>query len=173
MPELVLLTHATETARLTNTGRLVQSTADTIGAKASGWQVRTVLWQRKTPDPGLLQSLQNAAAPSYVLLYPSATETVIDADKLAVSEGPAAPDGYILLDATWQQAQKMYNQSAYLHALPKWQLHCAQPSQYRLRRNQRQQGWCTAELIALLWQYLGAEAAASDLTQRFGEFNQR
>lgn len=173
MPELVLLTHATELDRPTNTGQLVQAAADSIAVQVTGWQVRTVLWQRTAPDPTLLQCLQNAGPQSYVLLYPSATSAGIDADVTTELAADARPDGYILLDATWQQAQKMYNQSPYLHPLPKWQLQSVQTSQYVLRRNQRQQGWCTAELIALLWRHLGAEAAASELTERFIRFNLR
>ncbi len=173
MPELVLLTHATEFDRPTNTGRLVQAAADVLAPDANDWQVRTVLWQRKVPDAILLQRLTDAGPQPYVLLYPSPQACLIDVDCPSAPRGNEMPAGFILLDATWQQAQKMYNQSPYLHPLVKWQLQSGQPSQYLLRRNQRQQGWCTAELVSMLWRHLGASAAAGQLAQDFQAFNRR
>lgn len=183
MPELVLLTHATEFDRPSNTGRLVLESATAIATEqqqtdSSQWQVRAVLWQRTQPDPALLHHLNASAAQqsqSYVLLYPTADAIVVDmdqADCITALDG-AVPAGFILLDATWQQAQKMYNQSPYLHHLAKWQIKSAQPSVYQLRRNQKQQGWCTAELVQLLWNFSGARHGAGLLSQRFAEFNQR
>ena len=183
MPELVLLTHATEFARPTNTGRLVLQTAQAschneVQTDEIGWQVRAPLWQRKCPDAALIASIAAAAdspCQPYVLLYPSADALVVDVDQpyCSSSEVPELPAGFILLDATWQQAQKMYNQSPYLHALPKWQIQSAQASVYALRRNQKQQGWCTAELVQLLWRYSGALDSAAELGRRFAEFNHR
>lgn len=169
MPELVLLTHTTELQRPTNTGRLLLEAPQNAVSAADDWCVRQLLWQRTAPDPQLLQHI--AGAP-YVLLYPSAQAQRIDVDATAASSLDI-PAGFILLDATWQQAQKMYNQSPYLHDLPKWQIQSAIPSTYRLRRNQRQQGWCTAELVLMLWRHLGAVAAAERLATRFQAFNQR
>ncbi len=178
MPELVLLTHATEFDRPTNTGRLVLETATSRTDDSMQWQVRAPLWQRKSPDTALLASLKTAtdnAAQPYVLLFPAPDAFPIDVDVpySPSPDIPCFPAGFILLDATWQQAQKMYNQSPYLQALPKWQLQSAQPSAYVLRRNQKLQGWCTAELVQLLWQYSGAGHAALALAQRFSDFNQR
>ncbi|MDZ7870843.1 MAG: tRNA-uridine aminocarboxypropyltransferase [Rheinheimera sp.] len=169
MPELVLLTHSTELERPTNTGRLLIEPPQTATHAHSDWTVRQLCWQRKVPDPLLLQQLATSA---YVLLYPGATAQQIDVDH-PVCTTFTKPAGFILLDATWQQAQKMYNQSPYLHALPKWQIRSATPSRYILRRNQRQQGWCTAELVVLLWHHLGAVEQAKQLDQRFIAFNQR
>lgn len=183
MPELVLLTHATEFERPTNTGRLVLQTAQAschneVQTDEIGWQVRAPLWQRRCPDAALIASLEAAADVSprpYVLLYPSPAALVVDVDQpfYPSSAVPEFPAGFILLDATWQQAQKMYNQSPYLHALPKWQIQSAHASVYALRRNQKQQGWCTAELVQMLWQYSGSTYAAADLAQRFSLFNQK
>ncbi len=178
MPELVLLTHATEFDRPTNTGRLVLETAASRTDDSMQWQVRALLWQRKSPDAALLASLKAAAldpVQSYVLLFPSPDAQLVDVDQSYVDSDPrhAFPAGFILLDATWQQAQKMYNQSPYLHVLPKWKILSAQPSAYLLRRNQQQQGWCTAELVRKLWHYSGAIDAAAALAQRFNDFNRR
>lgn len=182
MPELVLLTHATELSRPTNTGRLVVEAASESLADPLPWKVRTVLWQRKEPEQALLHCLQSLTKPGqYVLLYPAADACMIDVDSAdsgatADATGAAKPElpaGFILLDATWQQAQKMYNQSPYLHPLIKWQLCSRKPSAYLLRRNQKQEGWCTAELVQMLWQYSGASQAANALAAQFSAFNRR
>lgn len=183
MPELVLLTHATEFERPTNTGRLVLHTAQACRHKdtqtdAIGWQVRAPLWHRRCPDAVLISSIEAAAdnrRQPFVLLFPASDAHVVDVDTpyCPSSEVPEFPAGFILLDATWQQAQKMYNQSPYLHALPKWQIQSAYASVYALRRNQKQQGWCTAELVQLLWRYSGACESAAELGRRFADFNQR
>jgi DTW domain-containing protein YfiP len=169
VPELVLLTHSTELERPSNTGRLLLEVPPSATHDQSDWTVRQVCWQRKSPDPVLLQQLASSA---YVLLYPAPTAELIDVDSQISTHFPM-PAGFILLDATWQQAQKMYNQSPYLHTLAKWQIQSATPSRYILRRNQRQQGWCTAELVVLLWRHLGAVAQAAQLDGRFSAFNQR
>lgn len=183
MPELVLLTHATEFERPTNTGRLVLQTAQAscpneAQTAGNGWQVRAPLWQRRCPDAALNASIEAAAdnpRQHYVLLYPSPDALIVDVDlpHSSTSATPDFPAGFILLDATWQQAQKMYNQSPYLHALPKWQIQSTHASAYKLRRNQKQQGWCTAELVQLLWRYSGASESAAELGRRFFDFNQR
>lgn len=183
MPELVLLTHATEFTRPTNTGRLVLQTANAqriahSNPDSMSWVVRAPLWQRRCPDAALIASIEAAAAhpqQPYVLLFPApdAYVVAVDTPYCPSDKVPEFPAGFILLDATWQQAQKMYNQSPYLHHLPKWQIQSAQPSVYALRRNQKQQGWCTAELCQLLWRYAGAHHSAALLGQRFADFNQR
>lgn len=180
MPELVLLTHATEADRPSNTGRLVQAVADTNSLRSctqQDWQVRTVVWQRKAPDALLLQRCADPQTTPYVLLYPGLDACVLDVDtpttRSDLAAAPVLPAGFILLDATWQQAQKMYNQSPYLHGLTKWQLQSDIVSTYQLRRNQRQQGWCTAEIVLMLWQHFGLNDAAARLTERFQAFNQR
>lgn len=183
MPELVLLTHATESMRPTNTGRLVLQAAqpqwtEHTTTDSVPWVVRAPLWQRRCPDGALIASIEAAAKnprQPYVLLYPSSDALVVDVDQQYCPSSDVAefPAGFVLLDATWQQAQKMYNQSPYLHALPKWQIQSAQSSVYALRRNQKQQGWCTAELVQLLWRYCGASNSAAELGRRFVDFNQR
>ena len=139
--------------------------------------MRTVLWQRKAPDALLLQRCAHQQTTPYVLLYPGLDACVLDVDtpttRSDLAAAPILPAGFILLDATWQQAQKMYNQSPYLHALTKWQLQSNIASIYQLRRNQRQQGWCTAEIVLMLWQHFGLNDAAARLTERFQAFNQR
>ncbi len=184
--QLILLTHATEFSKQSNTGALVApALADepTIVVQRPGWS-------RVAPDPQLLQM---AEAGQLMLLYPTPAATTLnadtdtDADIDAAGANPAEPRfssnhqtlalqqirGFVLLDATWQLAHKMYRQSPYLQALPTLSLQSSQPSLYLLRRNQRQQGWCTAESVVLLLTATGYRTAAQKVSDAFFLFNQR
>jgi len=121
------LTHSRELLRKTNTGKLVK---DVLGKQCSIFE-----WQRKLPNPELLQHIANQ---SVALLYPHE-------DSHPLGKQDASFDAYILIDATWQEAQKMVNHSPYLHGLPKVSLTPNTPSIYKLRRNQKETGLCTAE----------------------------
>ena len=220
--ELILLTHATEFDKKTNTGALVAPAL----AGFSHITVSRKAWSRVAPDPTLslpsvtggfkLASAQAIEQVSELgskqehadvtakgsngilwLLYPSLQAVQLSADnecsgddllkklQCAQSNGFTEPSSasdstqsalvhrFILLDATWQLAHKMYRQSPYLQQLPSIMLHSSQPSAYLLRKNQRQQGWCTAESVALLLKAIGQHAASSQLSEAFHLFNQR
>lgn len=77
----------------------------------------------------------------------------------------------VILDATWQRAQKMYNQSNYLQQLPTVSLATSHTSKFARRRNQKTGAWCTAEVIQWLWQQQGCESAAAQLADAFETFN--
>lgn len=134
---ITLLTHATELDKHSNTGQLVMS----VLAQQEQVSCQRVIWQRKAPDADLLQRISNFAS---ALVYPAPNER----EPLPLSQG--LPEHIILLDATWQQARKMYNHSPYLHALGHIELKPKAPSQYQMRRNQREYGLCTSECVAEL-----------------------
>ncbi|MDX3774170.1 DTW domain-containing protein [Chromatiaceae bacterium AAb-1] len=98
--QFCLLTHSREFQKNTNTGKLV--------AQCPLITARQILWQRKAPDPQLLQQLQQGNA---ALVYP------------ATEQQPSLPPRHfshlILLDATWQEAAKMLRQSPYLQQAPR------------------------------------------------------
>lgn len=125
---IFLLTHQRERFKKTNTGSLV---VDALGEKA-----QVVVWDRVAPDPELLRTI---AEGSVALLYPSA-------DSQLVSESSDS-ENYIIIDGTWQEAQKIYNRSPYLKGLPVVKITAAYPSAYHLRRNQREGCLCTAECV--------------------------
>nr|MDT0253699.1 DTW domain-containing protein [Endozoicomonas sp.] len=62
---------------------------------------------------------------------------------------------FIIIDATWQQARKMYRQSPYLQSLNLLSLNPDEPSIYSLRRNRHSQHLCTAEVAAQALEQLG------------------
>lgn len=123
--KFILLTHSRELSKPTNTGQLIQRViADTL----------TIIWQRKQPDPDLLEIIQNDRV---ALVYPA--EDTVAATELENF------DYFILIDSTWQEARKIYNHSPYLYDIPCVQISATQKSSYQLRRNQREGGLCTAE----------------------------
>jgi DTW domain-containing protein YfiP len=146
--KLFLLTHQRERLKKTNTGSLV--------VEALGENARVVVWDRVTPDPGLLACI---AEGSIALLYPSA-------ESRFVSEA-ADYQNYIIIDGTWQEAQKIYNRSPYLRDLPAVKIATSKPSVYNLRRNQRDGGLCTAECAIEILATRGFPMQANDLQTIF------
>lgn len=151
---ITLLTHATELDKTSNTGQLVLSAF----AQQRAANCQRIIWQRKQPDAELL--LRINAMPS-ALLYPAPNGQA--PILLQEPRHTPLPEHIILLDATWQQARKMYNHSPYLHALAHIELKPDEPSQYRLRRNQQEYGLCTSECVAALLRRANHTALAEQL----------
>ncbi|GAB3388183.1 tRNA-uridine aminocarboxypropyltransferase [Azotobacter armeniacus] len=70
---------------------------------------------------------------------------------------------FILLDATWTEARKMFRKSPYLDDLPVLGLQPEQLSRYRLRRSRRDDHLCTAEVAALCLELAGDRRAGEAL----------
>jgi hypothetical protein len=77
--------------------------------------------------PALTARLNDAAAPP-ILLYPGP-----DARDLA-EEPPTGPVTLVVLDGTWWQAKKLFQQNPELSQLPRYSLSPSSPSRYRIRR---------------------------------------
>jgi DTW domain-containing protein YfiP len=125
--KIFLLTHERELLRTSNTGVLAKNVAPEI--------VERIIWARNTPNPSLLDAINRG---NVALLYP-----VDDADIAPIESF----ESIILLDATWQEARKMFNRSPYLKNLPGARIRPRQLSRYQLRRNQPEGGLCTAECV--------------------------
>jgi len=149
--KIFLLTHERELSRPSNTGVLAQSIAPKI--------VERIIWARNTPNPALLDAINHK---NTVLLY-------------AVDDADAAPiesfENIILLDATWQEARKMFNKSPYLKSLPRAHIKSRKISQYQLRRNQPEGGLCTAECVVEILIAKNHIDVAERLDAEFGIFN--
>jgi DTW domain-containing protein YfiP len=145
---IFLLTHQRERYKNTNTGSLV---VDVMGEKAE-----VIIWDRVTPNPKLLRVIDEG---SIALLYPSA-------DSQLVCE-TIDYQNYIIIDGTWQEAQKIYNRSPYLKNLPAVKISANSLSAYHLRRNQREGGLCTAECAIEILKARGFSVLANDLQSTF------
>lgn len=151
--KIFLLTHERELRRPTNTGVLAKTVAPEI--------VERITWARNAPDPTLLRAINPE---NTVLLYP-------------VNDSDAAPiesfENIIVLDATWQEARKMFNHSPYLKNLPRAQINPQQISQYQLRRNQPEGGLCTAECVMEILIAKNHVTIAQRLEAEFANFNSK
>lgn len=78
---------------------------------------------------------------------------------------------FVLLDATWSEARKMFRKSPYLDHLPVLSLQSEQISRYRLRRSKRDDHFCTAEVAALCLELAGEAQAAAVLDAYFDVFS--
>ncbi|ATV19304.1 DTW domain-containing protein [Pseudomonas avellanae] len=149
---MCLLMYDTEPMKPTNTGWLI---ADVIkDTYAFGWS-------RVEIDAHLRALLDDPQWQPYIV-FPG--EFV--AQERVVAE-VAREDGkrplFILLDATWNEARKMFRKSPYLEKFPVLSLAPEQISRYRLRRSRRDDHFCTAEVAALCLELAGDVSASGVL----------
>jgi DTW domain-containing protein YfiP len=91
--------------------------------------------------------------------YVEAAERVVTAAKPVAGKRPL----FVLLDATWAEARKMFRKSPYLNHLPVLSMQPEQLSNYRLRRSKRDDHLCTSEVAALCLELAGESHAADTL----------
>jgi len=150
--KIYLLTHQREFDRKTNTGSLA--------VKCSNDIVDTILWDRVSPNKELLDKIDNNEV---LLLYPKG-----DTEQSSIDDF----ENIIVLDGTWQETQKMYNQSPYLKLAPKAMLDTEKKSEYKLRRNQPEGGLCTIECVIEILKIKGHNELASEMSAEFERFNE-
>lgn len=141
----------------------------------TGWLIADVVpetyafnWQRTAPDPSLLALLEDPQFQPFVV-FPgeyAEPERVVDAPVVESGKRPL----FILLDATWTEARKIFRKSPYLDGLPVLSLQPQALSRYRLRRSKRSEHLCTAEVAALCLGMAGDEQAALALDAWFEVF---
>jgi len=161
--KIFLLTHERELHRATNTGALALEDANNI--------VERIIWQRVNPNKNLVRLIENNEA---VLLYSK--------EKLSFTvssiEPPLIPvitieeyENIIIIDGTWQESNKIYNQSAYLKSAPQVTLKTTDASLYKLRANQPKGGLCTIECIIEVLKLKKQDKIAADLSLKFEQFH--
>lgn len=157
--KIFLLTHAREMDRKTNTGSLAVNAADGM--------VERILWERLNPNQALLEMLERQEA---VLMYPRKGSEQSSELSSELSDIEAF-ENIVIIDGTWQEAQKIVNRSPYLKAALKAELKATRPSEYKLRRNQPEGGLCTIECIIEIFKIKGHNDLASKLELTFEKFN--
>ena len=154
--------------------------ADTEPLKPSntGWLIADVVadtfafgWARTEVDPALLALLADPQWQPYVVfpgefVDPVRVVTQLQPMAVANTQRPL----FILLDATWPEARKMFRKSPYLNHLPVLSLQPDQLSRYRLRRSTRDDHFCTSEVAALCLELAGEAPAAQTLEARLDVF---
>ena len=156
---------------------LIMCDTEPLKPSNTGWLIADVVpdtaafgWARTAVDPALLAMLADPQWQPY-LVFPGeyvATERVVTRMWPAPDATSAAPPGgkralFVLLDATWPEARKMFRKSPYLDHLPVLSLQPEQLSRYRLRRSRRDNHICTSEVAALCLELAGESHAAQTL----------
>lgn len=155
--KIILLTHERELTKGTNTGRLVK---DILGDDAE-----IIVWKRKEPDERLVNLL---ALKQAALLYPN-----LESESESSSDNQMCFDYLVILDATWQEARKMFNRSSYLKQAERVSLTISKPSEFRLRRNQIEGGLSTVECVIELLRLDNKMQTATLLEGAFRAFNHK
>jgi DTW domain-containing protein YfiP len=159
---------------------LVMADIEALKPSNTGWLIADVVadtfafeWARTEVDPALLALLADPQWQPYLVFpgeFVAAERVVTDvADVLAVD--PSSNNAvkttkrplFVLLDATWPEARKMFRKSPYLNHLPVLSLQSEQLSRYKLRRSQRDTHFCTSEVAALCMELAGETHAAQTL----------
>ncbi|MFK3819588.1 tRNA-uridine aminocarboxypropyltransferase [Pseudomonas sp. NPDC089407] len=147
-----LLMHDTEPLKPTNTGWLIADLIEDTSAFG---------WLRTSVDERLLTLLDDPHWQPYIV-FPGefvAQERVVS----EVVREPGKRPLFILLDATWTEARKMFRKSPYLDRFPVLSLQAEQMSRYRLRRSKRDDHFCTAEVAAMCLDLAGDSLASQAL----------
>jgi DTW domain-containing protein YfiP len=143
----------------------------------TGWLIADVvrdnhafIWSRTEVDEQLLALLADPQWQPY-LVFPGEyvePERVTHSVEVDSTKRPL----FILLDATWTEARKIFRKSPYFDAFPILSLLPEKLSRYRLRRSTRSEHLCTAEVAALCLDLAGDTDAASALDAYFDVFSQ-
>ena len=143
----------------------------------TGWLIADVvsdnfafIWSRTETDKDLLALLADPQWQPY-LVFPGeyvAAERVTHTVEVDSSKRPL----FILLDATWTEARKIFRKSPYLDGLPILSLLPEKLSRYRLRRSTRSEHLCTAEVASLCLDLAGDTQASAALDAYFDVFSQ-
>ncbi|MEN9395790.1 MAG: hypothetical protein RLZ81_320 [Pseudomonadota bacterium] len=168
---------------------LIMCDTEPLKPSNTGWLIADVVadttafgWARTEVDPALLALLADPQWQPY-LVFPGefvAAERVVT-QLIDRSDSPQFPSGgsdprsgrawgpvsrrplFVLLDATWPEARKMFRKSPYLDHLPVLSLQPEQLSRYRLRRSRRDNHLCTSEVATLCLELAGEPLAAQTL----------
>ena len=135
----------------------------------TGWLVADVVpdtfafgWARTEVDPALLALLADPRWQPFVVFPGEYAEP-----GRAVVEDVHVDDGrrplFVLLDATWSEARKMFRKSPYLARFPVLSLRPDQVSSYVLRRSKRDDHFCTSEVASLCLDLAGDAHASRAL----------
>ena len=152
---------------------LLMAGTEPLKPSNTGWLIADVVpdtfafgWARTEVDPALHALLADPQWQAFVV-FPGefvAPERVVHAVPTLSNNRPSGQRPlFILLDATWSEARKMFRKSPYLNALPVLSLNPEQVSRYQLRRSKRDDHFCTSEVAAMCLELAGEAHAAHTL----------
>lgn len=155
---------------------LIMADIEPLKPSNTGWLIADVVpdtaafgWTRTAVDPALLALLADPQWQPY-LVFPGefvapkrvVTQLIERSDPRSGAAWGSRPL-FVLLDATWPEARKMFRKSPYLDHLPVLSLQSDQISRYQLRRSRRDDHFCTSEVASLCLELAGETLAAQTL----------
>lgn len=156
---------------------LIMTNKEVFKPSNTGWLIADVvrdnhafIWSRTEVDGQLLALLNDPQWQPYLVFPGEYVEPSRVTHTVALDQGKRPL--FILLDATWTEARKMFRKSPYFDRLPILSLLPDKLSRYRLRRSTRSEHLCTAEVAALCLELAGDSDAASALDAYFDVFSQ-
>ncbi|MDO9543361.1 MAG: tRNA-uridine aminocarboxypropyltransferase [Kiritimatiellia bacterium] len=156
--EFLILRHIGEAGRPSNTGRLVALTLPNSRIVPCGGGERIGI---SSPDDELLR------ASGTWLLWPDGTTPRTDMPELT------PPERVVVLDATWQQARRLYATVPALRAMPQLVLPSPHRDRNRLRDQHRPDGMSTIEAVAAAVARLEGASVAEPLERLYDEVVRR
>jgi len=150
---VVIVTHAMELHRTTNTGRLAALALQNFELRIRGQRGSTFgEATRGVVDPGRRT----------LLLYPSE-----EAEVLAPDDADPRPVTLIVPDGNWSQARRVSRREPALKEVPRVRLPPGPPSRYRLRTHQDPQRLATLEAVARALGVLEGRGPQAELERVF------
>jgi DTW domain-containing protein len=156
--EYLILRHVYEAERPSNTGRLVALSMPYSRIIPCGGGTRIGL---APVDEELLR------ASGTWLLWPDGNGSE------ANTSDPALPSRIIVIDATWQQARRLYRNMPVLWNLPRLVLPAPKQRRDRLREQRRSDGMSTLEAVAAAVAKFEGDATAKPLEELYDELVRR
>lgn len=154
---------------------LLMADIEPLKPSNTGWLIADVVpdtfafgWARTEVAPGLLALLADPQWQPYVVfpgefVAPERVVNEVGGGRAGVEPAQPRRPLFILLDATWPEARKMFRKSPYLDRLPVLSLQPEQISRYQLRRSRRDDHFCTSEVASLCLDLAGDTHAAQVL----------
>jgi len=157
---------------------LLMADIEPLKPSNTGWLIADVVpdtfafgWARTEVHPDLLTLLADPTWQPYVVfpgefVAPERVVTQVPAPEPAVGGAQVAGGRrplFILLDATWPEARKMFRKSPYIDRFPVLSLEPDHISRYQLRRSRRDDHFCTSEVASLCLDLAGDTHAAQVL----------
>lgn len=176
-----LLMTELETLKPSNTGWLIADVVpDTMAFSWARTEVNSALltlladpqWQPYVVFPGEFVAPERVVSSLLSTSMPSLETGDKEAMPLAKTAHGAKRPLFILLDATWSEARKIFKKSPYLNQFPVLSLAPERLSRYRLRRAKREDHLCTCEVAALCLEMAGDAHAADALDAYFDIFTE-
>ncbi|MER2493194.1 tRNA-uridine aminocarboxypropyltransferase [Catenovulum sediminis] len=154
--EVILLMHSAEILKPTNTGRLI---SDVLADKCHVFE-----WSRTEPPAELVKMLNEPSRQCFIVFPTEASNRQVYSEKPDNQESKTPT--LIILDGTWRQAKRMFNQSSWLKPFPCLQLNIAKVEDYGLRKAFSHEQFSTAQAAAFALAQLG-EIPAAQVLQAF------